>query len=621
MEQYGLKCIICAHQDVWSRLCGGSGAPGWTLLAAGFDLTHLNATGSALIPDFQDNPLNTIAPPGKKEPTGAFNWPSGYQKLAPATMATLFWAGRTYAPNFCLHKDNAGNAKLQNIQDFLQESYMAAYTLLIQAVSSCEAYLGFDVINEPHRGLINLTSFHQWCYETDLHIGHFPPALQSMALGDGHPQSIPFYAKSWPFPSRISHTSHITPAQSVWLDPSQNPFSSTRTATGCLWREHGVWAWDESKQKPVVLQADYFSVDPRAGHHRRPVEFYSDFYAPFVNRLADRMHRICPEAMLLVEPIPNEFMPRWNPHAKSTSHTVDTTISAPLPRNFVYAPHFYDLNVLFFKAYSGFSVNVQGLSRGMFILRAIYFGTQGLAKNYYYQLKQLTTAGYDSLGRVPIVVGEVGIPFDVNNTLQEIPGNYRVQNQLLGALVSALERNLISFTLWNYNPRNTVEQGDAWNQEDFSLINLEAVAADQGNLRRDEILYRGGRAIDAVLRPYVCKIDGVPLSTYWDAGRSTLEFHWRNLSQSSGQPTEVYVPDYHARGLQLNIRLSDGTYRYDEHLQTLYISHSNLQPNARHSLFLSILKDRPSDNQGIVTLVLCGLLAVVVAYLALDLRS
>ena len=26
-HQHGLKCIINAHQDVWSRLCGGSGAP------------------------------------------------------------------------------------------------------------------------------------------------------------------------------------------------------------------------------------------------------------------------------------------------------------------------------------------------------------------------------------------------------------------------------------------------------------------------------------------------------------------------------------------------------------------------------------------------------------------
>ncbi|GKT85753.1 glycoside hydrolase family 5 protein [Colletotrichum tofieldiae] len=27
MPKYGIKCFICAHQDVWSRFSGGSGAP------------------------------------------------------------------------------------------------------------------------------------------------------------------------------------------------------------------------------------------------------------------------------------------------------------------------------------------------------------------------------------------------------------------------------------------------------------------------------------------------------------------------------------------------------------------------------------------------------------------
>lgn len=32
MGDYGLKCTVCPHQDVWSRLCGGSGAPAWVRL-------------------------------------------------------------------------------------------------------------------------------------------------------------------------------------------------------------------------------------------------------------------------------------------------------------------------------------------------------------------------------------------------------------------------------------------------------------------------------------------------------------------------------------------------------------------------------------------------------------
>lgn len=33
MPTYGIKCFVCAHQDVWSRFSGGSGAPGWVSAA------------------------------------------------------------------------------------------------------------------------------------------------------------------------------------------------------------------------------------------------------------------------------------------------------------------------------------------------------------------------------------------------------------------------------------------------------------------------------------------------------------------------------------------------------------------------------------------------------------
>mgnify|MGYP002758637320 FL=1 len=92
---------------------------------------------------------------------------------------------------------------------------------------------------------------------------------------------------------------------------------------------------------------------------------------------------------------------------------------------------------------------------------------------------------------MPILVSEVGIPYDVNGSTALRDGDYSVQHTRLSTLISALDRNLVSFTLWNYNPANTADEGDGWNKEDFSIINMEKQAADQANKRRDDPLYAG----------------------------------------------------------------------------------------------------------------------------------
>ncbi|WFD30541.1 hypothetical protein MSPP1_001562 [Malassezia sp. CBS 17886] len=621
MAAYGIKCIVCAHQDVWSRWSGGSGAPAWTLRAAGLDAARLHVSGAALVPA-ADGPLLDAQPAGNKaEPTGPFNWPSGYQKMAPATMATLFWGGRVFAPRLCLREDNAGRTHdaehSPNIQDVLQDAYIEAYGQLADAVADMDAVAGFEPMNEPHRGYISLYSFDRWRYETDLHIGHYPSALQGMALADGRAQSIPFYVKSWPFPSRRSHRSRVDPGPGVWLPTGASaPMANTRTARGCVWREHGVWTWDTAKQKPVVLQSDYFSVDPRPGQNRRAVEWYADFYAPFVRAFAGRIQRAAPQALMLVEPIPNEFMPRWDTAAAPAGGTRRgahaPAVSGARPANMVYAPHFYDLNVLFFKAYNGLSVNVQGLSRGMFLPRALYFGAAGLARNYRHQLTQLCRRGYEALGEVPILIGEVGIPYDVNESLRQRPGDYRVQTTLMGALVSALERSLVSFTLWNYNPSNTVAAG---NMEDFSIVNLEPRAADARNRARDSALYRGGRALDAIIRPYACKVAGVPCATRWDDASHTLHFRWRNVAQCASQTTEVFIPSY-IFDAHPHAQVSDGYTEYRREEQTLYVHHTNHAPGFVHRLVVTGAPGRASAGRNVLLRILffaAALLGLLVA--------
>ena len=111
-------------------------------------IDHLVATGAALVPEADGIPMKNDSR-GKAEPTGPFNWPSGYQKLAPCTMNTLFWAGNVFAPRMYLLCDTDGSALRKdqaiNIQYFLQNAYIEAYAQLVEALTPCSALVGLEV--------------------------------------------------------------------------------------------------------------------------------------------------------------------------------------------------------------------------------------------------------------------------------------------------------------------------------------------------------------------------------------------------------------------------------------------------------------------------------------------
>lgn len=643
MAEFGLKCFICAHQDVWSRFSGGSGAPGWTFQAAGLDIETFSQTGAAYIhcQDEKDKQENGTS---KKEATGAFLWPSGYQKLAASTMATLFWAGDALAPKLALDSlDDKKDGQKVGVQTFLQSAYIEAFGALADRLLPLEACIGFEPMNEPHRGLINLHDFHSWNYDTDLHIGHYPSLIQALALGSGFKQDVKFYVKSCPFPTRVSHTSTIDPkGRSCWLTPSTG--SDSRAEQGavdslaalghglgaCLWRQHGVWEWDESKQVPVVLQYDYFEKDHRQGRQGDRIEWYRDCFGPFLKRFSERINRSRPGAFTFVEPIPNEFIPPWIPArviedatlaaeykqaAYTQKYATRTLIDTPRPggeTGFVYAPHFYDLNVLFGKVHAWMSVNVQGLSRGMFLPKALYFGARGLRKNYTAQMGRIKELARASLGNVPIVVGEVGIPFDINGKHAYKTGDYSKQHELIDALISAMEKLALGFTLWNYNPDNRVEYGDGWNFEDFSMTNGDHEHADssaggtpglQPDFRNaaheEDPLYRGGRALEVIIRPYAVKVAGTLVETTFDVDTLFFEVHWKNPSkptrveeseedEKKRRTTEIFVPAYHYRHKRFSITTTDAETVFDAELQTLFVTHKDTRPNAVHKLKIEL---------------------------------
>ena len=129
-------------------------------------------------------------------------------------------------------------------------------------------------------------------------------------MGAGHrTKRVPHYVRTFPFPTRKSH----------YVDGNA---TGAKAWTGeCPWEKAGVWRWSESKNQPVALRDDYFRKDASG----REVNFYSDFYWPFVRRWDALVASKAPKKARMVEAVPNEFCPEWP--------------LASRPKNFVYAPH------------------------------------------------------------------------------------------------------------------------------------------------------------------------------------------------------------------------------------------------------------------------------------------
>lgn len=597
-DEVGLKVIVSAHQDVWSRLCGGSGAPGWTFDVAGMDIRAFMETKSAYVHNLEDAAEQGTSDP--REVKGPFVWPSGYQKLAAATLATLFWAGETFAWKLRLPVPDGAPVELKfgqqdvSVQEYLQSSFLHAFGTLSDALAHAPNVLGFEVLNEPHRGLIELHSWDSWKYETDLHIGHFPSLLQAVALGDGHKQSVPYYVRSWPWPTRVSHYSEVDPkGKSVWAGQS-----------GCLWQRHGAWRWVKDTQKPVVVREDFFSHDPRpndvAGSSSgRKIEWYRDFYTPFVTRFAERMRKNNTQRQVWWEPIPNEFHPPWAPSqviadeeqrkelqfaSTNQQYAVQTDLTdVQRPDNAVFSPHFYDLDVVFSKTYTGWmSVDVQSLSRGAFVLFALFFGESGLRSNYVRQLGKIVSFARLSLGEIPVVIGEIGIPFDLNGAEAFKTGDFTRHEELLDALANGMEKAGVSgWCWWNYNPDNVHGDGDYWNKEDFSVISRGDGGASHAT----------PRAIAPLIRPYAVRLMGVPMSSDFNRRHGIFSLEYCNFARPIGANSEdfwnvIFLPQYHFARHDIEISVSDGEIKYDptSASQTLLWRPANFTPGAVHKL-------------------------------------
>lgn len=510
--EHGFTLYIDPHQDVWSRFSGGDGAPGWTFEAAGLDITKFEQTGAAIRHQIHGDPFPRMI------------WPMNAFKLASATMFTLFFGGDDFAP--LLRVDGEG------IQDFLQRHYMEAIKQVAKRLRSFPHVIGYDVMNEPSAGYIG------WADLNDLgraiRLGACPTPYQSMLLGAGHPQEVDVFGVRLLGLRRIGSQMINRGGEQAWLQ-----------GFGDIWRKHGVWDKGPD-EKPCLLRPDYFGlIDGRM------VDFTQDYYRPFANRFAREIRSVHPRALVFIESEPGHKPPFLSPAEAE---------------GVVWAPHWYDGFTLTLKKYLSFLAATFPDGR-------LLLGSKKIRRNFTREIAWLKSGASHFLHGVPTLIGEFGIPYDLDGKKAYRNGDFRDQIRAMDRSFRAMEENLISCTIWNYTADNSNKRGDQWNDEDLSIF-----SRDQQDDASD--LHSGGRALEGVVRPYAARIAGEPLHMSFDIRNKSFEFRFRHDANLAAA-TEIFLPRYHyPRGVEVTV--SDGSFKVDLDKQILEFRHSDL--NEIHSI-------------------------------------
>jgi len=480
-NQYDFTIFIDPHQDVWSRFTGGDGAPGWTLELAGFDLRNLHPSGAAFVHNVHGDPYPKMV------------WPTNYQKLAAATMFTLFFGGRDFAPTFNI-------AGIQ-IQDFLQDHYIKSVLKIVERLKPYNHVIGYDSLNEPSNGWIGHPDIRE--HHSQLKLGEMPTPWQSMLLGDGREQEVEIW-KLWMLGLRLTN----------WKSLNQAGIRAWQKGTDCLWKQQGVWTTDD-KDNPVLINPYYFSEV-----NGEKVDFSNQYLKPFINKFSTEVRKIDQDAVIFIEGVPELPLPVFTDE--------DT-------RNIVNSTHWYDSVTLVTKNFNpNYTMNSDTMK--------LAFGKNNVRKVFYNQLNNIKIDSIEKLGGIPSVLGEFGVPFDLNKKHSFKTGDYSSQVEALDLYYQIIEELFLDSTIWNYTADNNNEHGDLWNDEDLSIFSPDQ-QVDPNNI------HSGGRALSAFIRPYLRFITGEPKRQSFILNRKEYTLVFEDNKQGE---LVLFVPDYqYSRGFRL----------------------------------------------------------------------
>ncbi|QSS62066.1 glycosyl hydrolase [Histoplasma capsulatum] len=453
-KSYGFYVYMDPHQDVWSRFSGGSGAPMWTVYAAGFNPRNFNVTQAALV-------QNTYLPEPASFPK--MIWSTNYSRLVCQTIFTLFWAGKDFAPKAIIDG--------KNIQDYLQSHYINACKHLATRIHEAgdledEVVIGWENMNEVNRGLVGIQDLSIIPSDQHLQLGTSPTAFQGMLTGSGRACEV----NTWGFgsfgPYQIGRELVDPKGQSAWLTAN---FDDTlygwkrdpQWKLGeCLWAQHGVW----DPNTDSLLKKDYFAKDPKTGKTLNYEGFTNQYFMDHYRNFKNAIRSVHANAIMFCQPAVLELPP-------SIKGTEDDDA------NMVHAAHQYDGLTLMTKHWNRiYNVDVVGVIRGKYLspVFAIKIGETAIRNCLRDQLRYLRNESFDYMGLHPMVFTELGIPYDMDDKHAYKTGDFSSQTSAMDANHFAIEGSGSNgFSLWCYTSENCHEWGDRWNGEDLSIFSAD----------------------------------------------------------------------------------------------------------------------------------------------------
>ena len=490
----GLHVVVDFHQDAWSRMSGGDGAPGWTFEAVGLDFTKFASADAAHVMQHRYD----FSRGGRQGSYPLMSWSGNYRTPANAIMWTMFFGGHDFAPNLTVDGRTAPT--------FLQDHYLGAVQALAERVAGIDGVIGFDSLNEPGSGWIGRGLDED---ATPLRGEAWSP-LDGLAVAAGLSRSIPVQ----PLGGGTIERRLVNERQvALWLPGRTDPF-----------RDAGVWdvASDGTAR---ALRSDFFSLVRGS-----KVDVERDYMVPFFHRVATTIRSVREDWLLFAE---------VDPFGAMRGHG----FPPGMPDRTVNASHWYDLTALVTKRFSpdkSVDILTGAVAEGRDAIEELYVG--GLSR-----LKGIGDALNDG---APTLIGECGIQYDMNDASayeawaqgdhSEAP--WSAQVAALDLMYNALDHLLLHSTQWNYTVtnRNDPMIGDGWNQEDLSIW-----SADQ--LTEPDDPDSGGRAVAGFCRPRVVAAQGDLLAQHFDLASRRFEARIA-ADPAIDAPTVIYLPDLHYRG-------------------------------------------------------------------------